>query len=122
MSDYVGLLATLVLLLLNAFFVGAEFALISARRSSIEPLAQQGDRRAQVTLGAMENVSLMMATAQLGITVTGLLVGYVAEPLIGASLGVLLGGVNVPPAVSISASVTPRAWRWWTSVVHPAGA
>ena len=43
MSDYLGLLATLVLLLLNAFFVGAEFAAMAARRSQLEPLAEAGD-------------------------------------------------------------------------------
>ncbi|MGZ5403597.1 MAG: CNNM domain-containing protein, partial [Nocardioides sp.] len=53
------------LLIANAFFVGAEFALISARRSQIEPSAQAGSRMARTTLRAMENVSLVMAGAQL---------------------------------------------------------
>nr|WP_246304633.1 hemolysin family protein [Nocardioides thalensis] len=70
------------MLALNAFFVGAEFALISARRSQIEPLAQGGSRMARTTLRAMEHVSLMMAGAQLGITVCSLLLGAVSEPAI----------------------------------------
>nr|WP_202627840.1 hemolysin family protein [Cellulomonas sp. APG4] len=71
-----------VLLGLNAFFVGAEFAIISARRSSIEPLAATGSRRARTVLWAMEHVSLMLACAQLGITVCSTSLGVVAEPAI----------------------------------------
>ena len=70
------------LLLGNAFFVGAEFALISARRSQIEPFAADGGRRARTTLWAMERVSLMLAGAQLGITVCSLGLGAVGEPAI----------------------------------------
>jgi CBS domain containing-hemolysin-like protein len=66
----------------NAFFVGAEFALISARRSQIEPLAADGGRGARTTLWAMERVSLMLAGAQLGITVCSLGLGAVGEPAI----------------------------------------
>jgi CBS domain containing-hemolysin-like protein len=82
MSDLTGVLLTLLLLALNAFFVGAEFALISARRSQIEPRAQAGSRMARTTLRAMEHVSLMMAGAQLGITVCSLLLGAISEPAI----------------------------------------
>ena len=64
----------------NAFFVGAEFAIISSRRSAIEPLAAAGDRRAHTVLWAMEHVSLMLACAQLGITVCSTSLGLVAEP------------------------------------------
>lgn len=78
--------AVIGLLLANAFFVGAEFAIISARRSAIEPLAQAGSRAAQTVLWAMENVSLMLATAQLGITVCSVSLGIVAEPAIAHSI------------------------------------
>lgn len=80
MSDYTALLIGVLLLVGNAFFVGAEFAIISARRSQIEPLAESGDRRATMTLRGMERVSLMLAGAQLGITVCSLGLGAVAEP------------------------------------------
>ena len=70
------------LLVLNAFFVGAEFALLAARRSQIEPHAQEGSRAARTTLRAMENVSLVMAGAQLGITVCSLGLGAVGEPAV----------------------------------------
>lgn len=82
MSDWVGLPLTALLLCVNAFFVGAEFALISARRTMIEPRAEEGWRRARTTLWAMEHVSLMLAGAQLGITIASLLLGYLSEPAI----------------------------------------
>jgi CBS domain containing-hemolysin-like protein len=82
MSDLVAILVALALLAGNAFFVGAEFALISARRTQIEPRAESGSRAARMTLRAMENVSLMMAGAQLGITAASLGLGAVGEPAV----------------------------------------
>lgn len=82
MSSGTALLVGLLLLAANAFFVGAEFAIMSARRSQIEPLAEQGVRGARTVLWAMENVSLMLACAQLGITVCSTGLGVVAEPAI----------------------------------------
>ncbi len=72
MSDLLALAIGVLLLVCNAFFVGAEFALISARRSTVEPRAQEGSRRAKTALRAMENISLMLAGAQLGITICSL--------------------------------------------------
>jgi CBS domain containing-hemolysin-like protein len=66
----------------NAFFVGAEFALISVRRSQIEPRAQRGEHRAKTVLWGLKHLSAAMATAQLGITVSSLVLGAVAEPAI----------------------------------------
>lgn len=80
MSDWMGIGITILLLALNAFFVGAEFALVSARRSAIEPDAHAGSKRAKITVHAMEQVSLMMATAQLGITLASLGLGAIGEP------------------------------------------
>ncbi|GLB66848.1 hemolysin family protein [Arthrobacter mangrovi] len=82
MSTGMGIVWLVLLLIGNAFFVGAEFAVMSARRSQIEPLAEAGSKRAKTTLWAMENVSLMLACAQLGITVCSLLILNVAEPAI----------------------------------------
>jgi CBS domain containing-hemolysin-like protein len=89
-----------VLLLGNAFFVAAEFAVMSARRSQIEPLAEAGSKRAQTTLRAMENVSLMLACAQLGITVCSLLILLVAEPAIHHLLAVPLETLGMPKEVA----------------------
>lgn len=89
----VGLVLGVVgLLLANAFFVGAEFAIMSTRRSSIDPIAQSGSRAAHTVLWAMENVSLMLATAQLGITVCSVSLGVVAEPAIAHAIEVALQG------------------------------
>jgi CBS domain containing-hemolysin-like protein len=100
MSDWAGILWLAVLLLGNAFFVAAEFAVMSARRSQIEPLAEAGSKRAQTTLRAMENVSLMLACAQLGITVCSLLILLVAEPAIHHLLAVPLETLGMPKEVA----------------------
>lgn len=71
-----------VFLVVNAFFVAAEFAVVSARRSQIEPLAEAGKPGAKSALWAIEHASLMLATSQLGITVCSLLILNVAEPSI----------------------------------------
>ncbi|MCW3159476.1 CNNM domain-containing protein [Micropruina sonneratiae] len=77
-----GLIWLVVLLGVNAFFVGAEFAVISARRSQIEPKAAAGSGAAKTTLWAMEHATLMLATSQLGITVCSLVILNVSEPAI----------------------------------------
>ena len=77
-----GLISFLILLLANGFFVAAEFAVISARRAQIEPRAKAGSTPAKLTIKAMENVSLILATCQLGVTIAGLLILLVAEPSI----------------------------------------
>ncbi|MEZ3159979.1 hemolysin family protein [Microbacterium sp. BWT-B31] len=82
MSDWAGIAWLFVLLVANAFFVGAEFAVISARRSQIEPMAEKGSRAAKTALYAMEHATLMLATSQLGITICSLLILNVSEPAI----------------------------------------
>ncbi|WP_150308370.1 hemolysin family protein [Planctomonas psychrotolerans] len=97
MGDYwFGLAALVVLLALNAFFVGAEFAVISARRSQIEPLAESGNRAAKTALWAMEHATLMLATSQLGITVCSLLILNVSEPAIHHLLEIPLALTPIP--------------------------
>ncbi|MGW2013733.1 hemolysin family protein [Streptomyces sp. NPDC001927] len=83
-------------LLTNAFFVGGEFALISVRRSQIEPMAREGDKRARTTLWGLEHISAVMATAQLGITVSSLVLGAVAEPAIAHLLEPAFEAAHVP--------------------------
>ena len=75
MSIGTGLLITLLLLALNAFFVAAEFAVTSSRRAQIEPLAEEGKRGAKTALWAIEHVSLMLSISQLGITVASTSLG-----------------------------------------------
>ena len=81
-SGTTALVVALLLLLGNAFFVGAEFALVSARRTQIEPRAEAGSRMARTTLRAMENMSLVIGVNQLGITVCSLVLGAVGEPAV----------------------------------------
>lgn len=82
MSDWMGIIWLVLLLAFNAFFVAAEFAVISARRSQIQPLAEAGSKRAKTALWAMEHATLMLATSQFGITVCSLLILNVSEPAI----------------------------------------
>ncbi|MEW1637907.1 hemolysin family protein [Streptomyces sp. NPDC093801] len=96
----IQLLIGLATLVVNAFFVGAEFALISVRRSQIEPYAEQGDRRARAVVWGLEHVSALMAAAQLGITLCTLVLGVVAEPAIAHLLSPLLDAVGVPAGVT----------------------
>ena len=100
MSGGVALVVAIALLAANAFFVGAEFAVISARRSSIEPLAAAGSRRARTVLWAMENVSLMLACAQLGITVASTSLGVVAEPALARLVGAPLDAFGLSRAAA----------------------
>ncbi|MFF3324863.1 hemolysin family protein [Streptomyces sp. NPDC002889] len=83
-------------LVVNAFFVGAEFALISVRRSQIEPEAQAGNRRARSVLWGLEHVSAVLAAAQLGITLCTLVLGIVAEPAIAHLLEPVFDAVGMP--------------------------
>ncbi|MEU6065199.1 MULTISPECIES: hemolysin family protein [Streptomyces] len=92
----VQLLIGLLTLIANAFFVGAEFALISVRRSQIEPHAEQGERRAKAVLWGLEHVSALLAAAQLGITLCTLVLGVVAEPAIAHLLEPVFHALGVP--------------------------
>src|SRR5215213_709733 len=99
MSSGVALSLSVFFLTATAFFVGAEFALISARRSAIEPRAEAGSRAARVTLRGMERVSLMMAGAQLGITICSIGLGYLGEPAIAHLLEGPFESLGVPEAL-----------------------
>ncbi|MFE1774621.1 hemolysin family protein [Streptomyces sp. NPDC059008] len=88
---FVGLLT----LVVNAFFVGAEFAMISVRRSQIEPYAERGDRRATSVLWGLQHVSALLAAAQLGITLCTLVLGAVAEPAIAHLLEPVFRAVGI---------------------------
>ena len=101
----VSLLVLVALLAGNAFFVAAEFALVSTRADQIEPRAEAGSPRAVKTLAAMRNVSEMMAGAQLGITVTNLGIGFLAEPAIAALIVGPLTDAGLSPVAARSTSV-----------------
>ncbi|MGV9664225.1 hemolysin family protein [Nocardia niigatensis] len=99
MGDLYAVLLTLVLLLGNAFFVGAEFALISARRDRLEALAAQGKRSANTVIEAGQNLSMMLAAAQLGITICSILLGRVGEPAVAHLLEKPFDLLGVPDSL-----------------------
>ncbi|WP_136518308.1 MULTISPECIES: hemolysin family protein [Cellulomonas] len=101
LSLLLGLLVVLAITAATGYFVAQEFAYMAVDRSRLNARAADGDAGARRALAVTRRTSFMLSGAQLGITVTGLLVGYVAEPLIGESLGEALGGVGVPTGVGV---------------------
>ncbi|MFF2085144.1 hemolysin family protein [Nocardia sp. NPDC058176] len=102
LSILLGIVVVLLITALTGYFVAQEFAYMAVDRSRLAAAAEAGDSRAARALTVTRRTSFMLSGAQLGITVTGLLVGYVAEPLIGRGLGELLGGVGIPTAVGVA--------------------
>jgi CBS domain containing-hemolysin-like protein len=103
MSEYLPGIIWLAVLLV----VGAEFAVISARRSQIEPKTEAGSKAAKTTLWAMEHATLMLATSQLGITVCSLVILNVSEPAIHHLLEIPLGLTSLSgEAIGLVAFVT----------------
>lgn len=98
MSSGWALFVSLLLLLANAFFVGAEFAAMAVRRSGLEPLAVAGSRRAATSLEALERLGSMLATAQLGITVCSVGLGALAEAALHHLLEPVLHGWGLSSA------------------------
>ncbi|OOK77118.1 hypothetical protein BZL29_3795 [Mycobacterium kansasii] len=90
---------TFLLIGANAFFVGAEFALISARRDRLEALAEQGRTSAVTVIRAGEQLALMLTGAQLGITVFSILLGRIGEPAVAQLLHPLLHLAGIPDAL-----------------------
>src|ERR1700694_1457397 len=78
-SPALRLLAVIMLVAANAFFVAAEFALVAARRTRIDALARGGDRKAKTGQKALQDLYRQLSAAQLGITVASILLGFVAE-------------------------------------------
>jgi CBS domain containing-hemolysin-like protein len=105
LSLLAGVLVVGLITAFTGYFVAQEFAYMAVDRSRLRARAEAGDPAAKRALEITRRTSFMLSGAQLGITVTGLLVGYVAEPLIGESLGAMLGGVGIPTGVSVSIGV-----------------
>ena len=95
-SALLGLLAVFLLTAGTGYFVAQEFAYVSADRLALSRQAEAGDRKAARALKVLERLSFMLSGAQLGITVTGLVVGFIAEPSVSALLEPALTGVGVP--------------------------
>lgn len=97
-----GLAVIAIIIAFNGYFVAQEFAYMAVDRPTLRAMAEKGNNGAKRALKVTNRTSFMLSGAQLGITITGLMVGYVAEPMVGESLGRLLGTAGVPQAVGIT--------------------
>jgi CBS domain containing-hemolysin-like protein len=98
---FAGILVVGAITAATGYFVAQEFSYMAVDRSALKARADAGDSGATRALKVTRRTSFMLSGAQLGITVTALLVGYVAEPLIGQSLGKILGGIDIPIGIAI---------------------
>ena len=100
------------LVLLNAFFVAAEFALVAARRSRIDQLAGEGDRKARVVQRALGELDRYISGTQLGITLASLGLGWIGEPALASAIdaGLLLLGVHASPLLEHSGAAVVVAF------------
>src|SRR5689334_13675123 len=99
------LLAVLVLVLLNAFFVAAEFALVRSRKAHLQTDAAEGKRGAATAASMMDDLSRYLSAAQVGITLTSLGLGFLGEPSIGKLIRDLFGS-GAPDWVAAAVSIT----------------
>ncbi len=106
MNAVLGLLAVLVLTAGTGYFVAQEFAYVAADRLALAREAEAGDKRAARAVKVLERLSFMLSGAQLGITVTGLVVGFLAEPSVSALLRPALTGTGLPEGAVSAVSVT----------------
>jgi CBS domain containing-hemolysin-like protein len=94
--SWTAVIAGLVLLVANGFFVAAEIALLAARRARIEERADEGDPRARIALKALQELSITFSGAQLGITMASLGLGAIAEPALAALFQGWLSATPLP--------------------------
>lgn len=106
MNITIGLASILLLTLATAYFVAQEFAYVAVDRGKLKQLAEEGDKSAARAIRVTSRLSFALSGAQLGITVTALLVGYVSEPYLGRGLAdLLVGTTGMSEAASLSISV-----------------
>ncbi len=104
-SLWLRLLAVLVLVAANAFFVAAEFALVAARRTRIEAMIRKGDRRAVVVKKALQSLDRYISGTQLGITIASLGLGWIGKPALAGTIERLFAGLPSPLDVVATESV-----------------
>lgn len=106
MSITIGLASVVLLTLATAYFVAQEFAYVAVDRARLQQLAEDGDKASIRALRVTSRLSFTLSGAQLGITVTALLVGYVSEPYLGRGLAdLLVGPTGLSDAAALSFSV-----------------
>ena len=101
-----GLVGVVALIAANGYFVAVEFSFVAARRSRFVEQADDGDRRARRALDVHRRLSFMLSGAQLGITVTTLVLGFIAEPAIAAAIRPGMEALGVPESASFGLSLT----------------
>ena len=107
MSTGISLFLAILLVLLNAFFVMAEFAIVKARTTKVQELVREGAWGASATQAAVENLDAYLSATQLGITLASLGLGWVGEPAFAHLIAPLLGAVGIwSPSVVHSVSLT----------------
>jgi CBS domain containing-hemolysin-like protein len=104
-SEPMRIVAILVLLLLNAYFVAVEFALVRARRTRLEAMARTGDRLSRVALNATGSLSNLLSASQLGITIASLALGALAESAFEGWLEGMLHNVPLPISLGVQGAV-----------------
>ena len=99
---WLTLVGVLLLIAINAFFVTAEFSIVSVRRSRISQLVKDGDVQAQTVQSLQRSINRLLSTTQLGITLSSLALGWVGEKTIAVSIMVLVERLNLPTYISKS--------------------
>jgi CBS domain containing-hemolysin-like protein len=117
-SISIGLAAVVALVALNAFFVAAEFALVGARRTRLEELAQHGDRKATLALRAVQSLDQYISATQLGITLASLGLGWIGKPALAGLLDWLFALLPGEAAVFTSHAVAVAIAFTIISVLH----
>jgi CBS domain containing-hemolysin-like protein len=103
------LILVLLLVLMNGFFVAAEFAIVRSRRERMQQLADDGDRRAVIALDQMDHVDVYVATSQVGITLASIGIGFLGEPAVADLIEPVLEGPlghTVALAISLAFAYT----------------
>ncbi len=123
MTEWVLLVVAVLLVAANALFVAAEFSLVTVDRATVEAEAESGDRRARGVLAALRSLSTQLSGAQLGITVTSLIVGFIAEPslatILRGPLGTLGLGAAAGPVSFTVAFVTATVFQMLAGELVP---
>ncbi|MGP4068281.1 hemolysin family protein [Halobacillus sp. B29] len=100
MESTIKLLAVAVLIILTAFFVASEFAIVKVRKTRVEAKAAEGNKKAKSSLRVLNNLDYYLSACQLGITITALGLGWLGEPTLVILLDPLIGNFNLPSGIT----------------------
>ncbi|MCG5031241.1 hemolysin family protein [Mesosutterella sp. OilRF-GAM-744-9] len=100
MSNFISIVLLCILILLNGFYAMTETALVACRRARLEPLAEDGDKKAADTLRMLDNPTVALSTMQAGITVIGILLGIIGESAVAGPIASVLAYLGLDAAYS----------------------